>query len=152
MTIMAEPTTHGYAPSDSIDAEVDLYDSEVIAVRGVIEALNQTRHTKATSVEGWRREIVQRFEDIGLKVRVVLHEIEEVEVGTGVTPGQILTSITIVGRLDEMKVGEFDHDRQKHEVRSNILGVDQPEATGTAPISIPTSSGEKRTSSGLILP
>ncbi len=153
---MTEPTEHGYSPNDSINAEVDLYDSEVIAVRGVIEALNQTRHTKATTVEGWRREIIQRFEDVGLKVRVTLHEIEEVEVGTGVSPGQIMTSITIVGRLDEMKVGDFDHDRKGHEVRSNILGLDQPGATGkAAPITVPMSSPgakEKRTASGLILP
>lgn len=152
---MSDLTEHGYTPSDSLDAEIDLYDSEVISIKGVIAALNQTRQTKDTSVEGWRREIIQRFEDIGLKVRVILHEIEQVEIGTGVREGQILTDITIVGRLDEMKVGQFDHDRQRHEVRSNILGVNQPGLSGKISTSYsmaPDTKGQKQTKSGLILP
>lgn len=134
---------------DSLVSDIDLYDSEILAIEGVVKVLNTESRRKETTVEGWRNEIVNRFAEINMRASVVLHSIEGIEDDEGLMhvpeDTRILTTITIEGRIDEPT--EFDHDRMRHEVQANIRGLDQPEAPSR--LIVP---GVKKTASGLIVP
>lgn len=140
-------------PSDGLVVDIDLYDSDVLKIEQVVKELNRTRATKSTTVEGWRNEIVQRFEDAGFRAQVTLQQIEEVQAEGKATQkdGRVFTTISIVGRTEDIHVGEFDHDRQRDEVRSNILGRNAQGNIKSARVALSQESA-KRTKSGLILP
>lgn len=146
--------------SDSTDVtlEFEPYDSEILKIEQVIEALNVTRRTKDTSVEGWRNEISDRFFEAGFKVNITLYEVEGVQVDDGpikpVKGKRIHTVISIEGRADDMKVGEYDHERQGAEIRANIRGLaSQPTPDKKVSVQMPgLPQGMTTSSSGLIVP
>lgn len=137
--------------STELDTEVELYDSDVLAIEGVVKDLNQARQ-RVTTVDSWRNEIINRFAEINLRADVVLRSIEAVEDHEGFmhTPDdtRILTTITIKGRIEQE--AEFDHDKMAHEVRANIRGLNQPTADGA--ISVPVNGLAKKSPGGLYLP
>jgi hypothetical protein len=135
-------------PSDDLVVDIDLYDHEVLKIEKVVGALNRTRATKSTTVEGWRNEIEQRFAEAGFKVNIVLQQIDEIQAEGKATQkdGRIFTTISIVGRIEEMHVGEFDHERQGAEVRANLLGRN---TSGYEPAKKTFGMGTRRTASGL---
>ena len=144
--------------SAALESDIDLYDSDVIKIEKVVGALNHSRLTKTASVEGWRNEIEQRFGEIGFKVNIVLSQIEGTQVDDGPmvpTEGtRIHTLISVQSRVDEIKVGDFDHDQMRYEVQNNIRGV-AGEPVKDKPISITVPGmpkGTTTTASGLIVP
>lgn len=144
--------------SAEVQADIDLYESDVLKIEKVVGALNHSRLTKTSSVEGWRNEIEHRFSEIGFKVNIVLSQIEGTQVGDGpLVPTQgtkIHTLISVQERIDEIAVGDFDHDQMRHEVQHNLRGhTDQ--ATKEKKTSISVSglpANTTTTAAGLIVP
>jgi hypothetical protein len=136
----------------TVECDLDLYDSDVLAIEQVVGALNTSR-TKATTVDGWRREITERFAEAGFKVSVVLRQVEAVERSDGTlaktTNTFIHTTITIDERVDPE--GEFDHQRMAHEVQSNIRGLKGQDDVRKKQVAM-GGAGMTRTDSGLYLP
>lgn len=137
-----------------LGSEIYLYDHDVLAIEAVIEKLNESR-LRPTTVDGWRREIEERFAEAGFTVSVVLRQLEAVERPDGtlakVTGTYIYNTITITGRVE--KQGEFDHDLQRHEVQANIRNLDQPDAPKKkTSVSMATGPNVVRRDSGLYVP
>lgn len=136
----------------TLEAEIDLYDSDVLTIQQVVDALNVSR-SKPTTVDGWRREIEERFSEAGFKVSVVLRQVEGLERPDGtVAPTSndyIYTTITINDRVEPQ--GEFDHQRMAHEVQSNVLGLKGQENVKKTQVAM-GGAGLTRTDSGLYLP
>ena len=98
-------------PGTDVECDLDLYDSDVLAIEQVLDALNESR-TRATTVDGWRREIEERFHEAGFKVAVVLRQVESMERPDGSvvhTSGDYIhTSITITKTMrDAEEAGRF---------------------------------------------
>lgn len=93
-----------------VTSQVELHDSDILRVEGVIAKLNEKSGTW-TDMEKFRQEIIGRFQDIGLSVttRVYTTNVE----------GCIAFDVDIDRRLE----GEFDPDRQVHEVTNDLLDL-----------------------------
>lgn len=88
---------------------IDLHDSEILRIERVVNVLNERRGT-SLPLEAFRREIIERFaEQAGLKVNV--------KVFTTTQEGLYAFTVEIIDRLG----GEFDPDRQVHEVTNDLL-------------------------------
>jgi hypothetical protein len=95
-----------------ISSQIELYDSEIAKIDKTVEVLARRQGTR-TDLEGFRREIIDRFADmVGLKVTVNVYETNQ--------RGMYWFEVQIVDRTD---AHEFDHDRQVHEVTSNLLEI-----------------------------
>ena len=90
---------------------IDLYDSEILAAEKVLEKLNVKQRT-ATNLENFRKEIIERFAEIGLKV--------DVKVWTTNQDGVFGFEVEIIGRTENIN---WDADRMVHEVRTDILDL-----------------------------
>lgn len=112
-------------PVSDVECDIDLYDHDIHAIGLVLARLNQARGSHR-DLEGFRREIVDRFADAGLVATVMMYQ--------GQDGGQpyYLPSISIVGRVG---TDPFDHDRQGHEVCANLLDLPGQEAT-TPPVAV----------------
>lgn len=91
-----------------------LYDSEIDAVHRLLDELRKKEATHQNLHE-FDQEIKGRFLEVGFVVDVVWEESLE---------GQKIYRPTIVleQRTEELKNG-FDHERQAHEIRSDLLGL-----------------------------
>ena len=97
---------------------IELLDSEVDRIQAVWDRLRD-RHQKAfRNFDAVEREIVGRFAEAGFIVHVNWFQYAVDGVPQS---GAAMPEVTIVGRCDPKH--EFDHDRQVHEVTSNILGL-----------------------------
>jgi hypothetical protein len=95
---------------------IELLDSEVDRIQKVWDQLRD-RHQKTTrNYDAVEREIVGRFADEGFVVHVNWYKYA---IDGVIQEGAAMPEVTIVGRCDPK--AEFDHDRQVHEVTSNIL-------------------------------
>lgn len=121
----------------------DLLDSERLAIAKVGSEIQQNVSFKSRELSSVQREIRERFEEIGFVVRVDFYE----KVYEGHLEGVQYPSITLVRRCEPTK-GEFDHDRMRHEVRSNILGKNQQGNVQTTQVA----PGWDQKKSGLIVP
>jgi len=99
---------------------IDLYDHEFLGIEQVATALNASVGTRR-NVESFRKEAVERFEELGLVVDVKGWYTD--------TPGLYAFDIEIVDRCERLRHG-FDHDQQRHEVQTAMLGIDTPGALG----------------------
>jgi hypothetical protein len=114
----------------AMDSEVELYDSDILALERVVAKLNSGPE-RPRSFEEFSREAIERFEDAGYVVTV------SGDIGLGGGQVVFLPEITIVARID--KRGEFDHEKMAWEVQHDILGIDdnpgavQPDGTVRAP-------------------
>lgn len=137
-----------------VDSDIDLYDSDVVKIERVVAALNRSRLTKSTTVDGWHSEIEQRFAEVGFKVNIVLSQIEGTQIGDGpVTPTEgtrIHTLISVQSRIKQIPVGEFDHEQQAYEVQHNIRGLKTEQPDTKVSVSMP--SGTTISPGGLIVP
>lgn len=86
------------------------HDSEIMRAGQVIAALNDKRG-KYVDMEGFRQEIIHRFEDVGFKVAVRVYETDVADC--------YAFDIDFLDRLE----GEFDPDRQVFEVTNDIAGL-----------------------------
>ena len=90
-------------------SQVDLMDTEILRVEKVTQALNQRQGKMGTNLEAFRKEIIERFADIGFKVDVKVYTTDQ--------EGLYAFDIDITDRL----AGQFDPDRQVHDVTNDIL-------------------------------
>lgn len=96
---------------------IELYDSEFFAIEKVLAALNQ-KQKKNVNLESFRKEIIERFEDIGLIVRVKVYDTDQYKV--------YRFDIDIYDRCERK---DYDYEKQTWEVRKDILGI-EPEKKG----------------------
>ena len=98
---------------------INLYDSEVKAIQEVLNSLRD-RTYKSHNLHAFEREILERYAEIGFVGNVLWYE-SNVE-------GVFVPEVEIVGRCAPIKGGEFDHDRMRHEVVNNYLGLPSEDA------------------------
>lgn len=96
---------------------IELYDHDIFSIEKVLAQLNKKQH-KSVNLEDFRREIIERFEDIGLVVNVKVYTTAE--------EGVFAFDIDIYDRCERKP---FDYERQAHEVRNDILEI-EPEKKG----------------------
>ena len=97
---------------------IDLLDSEVDRIQKVWDQLRDRHQKSFKNYDAVEREIVGRFADAGFVVHVswFKYSLDGVP-----QEGAALPEVTVVGRCDPKH--EFDHDKQVHQVTSNILGL-----------------------------
>ena len=99
---------------------IDLWDHEFFGIEKVATALNAAVGTNR-NLESFRKEAVERFQELGLVVDVKGWYTD--------TPGLYAFDIEIIDRCEKLRHG-FDHDQQRHEVQTGLLGIDTPGALG----------------------
>lgn len=102
-----------------IDTLIQLYDSDIIEIEKVLEALNK-RKGQRTDYERWTHEVKERFHRIGLSVSVRWYEagVERADGSLEKIEGTLIPEIVVTGRVEKHT---FDHDRMSHEVQSDLL-------------------------------
>jgi hypothetical protein len=112
----------------TVTPAIDLYDSEVLLIEGVLAKLNEKmgRHVQ---MEDFRKEIIGRFEEIGLIVGVMVYSTAD---AGGLPLDDVYAfDITISDRCERKP---FDYDRQRYEVINDVAGI-EPEMKGvTIPV------------------
>jgi hypothetical protein len=98
---------------------IDIYDSDLIRAEEVLRVLNE-KSGKLKNLEEFRKEIIGRFEEIGLVV--------DPKVWTTTEEGVFAFDVEITGRCEKHA---FDYDRQVHEVTHDILELLPPGERGT---------------------
>ncbi len=107
----------------SVSAIIDIYDEEIPKLESVISKLNLS-FSKPGDMEGFRKETIERFQEVGFIVRVLTYESNE--------PGVYPFDIEIVGRTEPLK-GGFDWEKQQHAVVNDILDLKDHEKGKTIP-------------------
>lgn len=109
--------------SSSLDDHPDLYEHEMLAARNAMGEL-QARYAHETNMGD--EKVQQRFireakgifaEKAGLVITCTFEP--EVSSNEGDNSLYWLPQIGVIGRVDKVK--EFDHDRQKHEIRAGLF-------------------------------
>jgi hypothetical protein len=90
---------------------IELLDSEILRIESVIKAINE-KQRKRVSLEGFRQEIIGRFEEIGLGVGVRAYSTN--------VDGVVAFDIDIERRIEPKT---FDTDRMVHEVTNDLLDL-----------------------------
>jgi len=106
-----------------VSSEVNLYDTEILAVEKVLDKLNERRQkTSRMSYEAFGDEARNRFHEIGLVASVRWYEagVEQPDGTLKKVEGTLIPEIVIKARTDS-KTFQFDHERMQHEVQSDIL-------------------------------
>jgi hypothetical protein len=98
-------------------SDIELYDSEIAEIEGVLLKLNDKVGT-SQDIEAFTHETRERFAEIGFIVSVAWHEFA---VDGQKVEGSYMPEITITGRTE--RPAEFDHGRLAHEIRSNLLEI-----------------------------
>lgn len=101
----------------SVSAIIDIYDEEIPKIESVISKLNLS-FSKPGDMESFRKETIERFQEIGFVVRVLVFESNE--------PGVYPFDIEIIGRTESLKHG-FDFDKQQFAVVNDILDLKDAE-------------------------
>ncbi len=130
--------------ADQVEELDDLYDSEVLEIDRITAVLSQKIGTM-TELSAIQREVRERFAEAGFVARCDFYKDMNDPRPWDEKPS--LPRISIVGRTE--KVGEFDHERMGHEVRSNILGKNEQGDIQKKQIG---QAGFSSTASGLIVP
>ena len=98
----------------NLDSLIDLYDSDFFKIEAVAKKLNESVG-KPRQMEGFRKEILERFEEQGFRVNV--------KVWSTPVDGVYTFDVEIVDRCEPLRNG-YDHERQAWEVQNAILGLD----------------------------
>lgn len=98
---------------------LNIYDEDVLKLQSVHRAL-EGRTYKRHNLDAFEREIVERFQEIGFVVDVKWYTTNE--------DGIFAPVVEVTGRCAPIKAGEFDHDRQRHQVVNNLLGLPEADA------------------------
>ncbi len=115
------------------DDSLDLLDSEIIVVEGVLKELNKRSGVGGINIDAFDREIVSRFFDAGFNVTVNWYSTN--------VEGVYIPEVQINSRT-RSDDGMFDHERMAHEVQTDLLDL------GTGGIVKPTAEDIKRFASG----
>jgi hypothetical protein len=105
---------------------INLYDREVIAAEKVMQVLN-AKVGSQMPMESFRREIIERFEEIGLIVDTFWH--------TTNVPGCFAPDIIIRDRCEPLRHG-FDFDEHQWEVLGDKLGIDKDKSNKVIPFDV----------------
>jgi hypothetical protein len=144
-------TPQGHDTRTQVAIDFDVYEDEIPKIQKVLSYLNGTARHRVHTVDGWRDEIQTKFEEAGFRVGVVMHQITGKEKNGALEKvDQIITSITVQGRVNDIRVGEFDHDRERYAVRK-AAGLQGSTGAAFFPSAAPKTP-ERKTASGLILP
>ena len=144
-------TPQGHDARTQVAVDFDLYEDEIPKIEAVVRHLNNVSRHRPTTVDAWEDEIKQRFHDAGFRVSVVMHQITGKEKNGALEKvDQILTSITVQGRVNDILVGEYDHDRERYNVRKSA-GLQGSSGAAFFPSDAP-GPRERKTASRLILP
>lgn len=105
-------TPAGESRQSELTSQIELYDHEILKIeKHALKPLND-KQGKVLNLEAFRREIIQRFEDIGFIV--------DVKVWDTTQASTYWFDIDIVDRIERIV---FDHDRQVHEVTHDLLDL-----------------------------
>lgn len=96
-------------PESSLTINCEVMDSELLVIEKVLEKINERQGKGGVNLEAFRKEIIERFAAIGFRV--------EVKVYTTDQEGLYWFEIELADRL----AGQFDPDRQVHDVTHDIL-------------------------------
>lgn len=104
-----------------VESMIQLYDSEIIKIEEVLEALNK-RKGQRTDYERWTAETRERFGRAGLIVSVRWYEAGEQQADGTLKKldGVLIPEIVVTGRTEKHS---FDHEQMAHEVQSDLLGL-----------------------------
>lgn len=113
------------ANAPGLTTRMELYDSEILKIEGILDILNSKR-LQRRSFENFTNEIKERFLEIGLVVSVVWYEMGEEQADGSLrkVEGSYMPEIVIKDRVEGF---QFDHDQMKHEIVNNILGMPDQE-------------------------
>lgn len=100
-----------------VTADFDVYDHEIDAIQKVLEAI-APKQGKRINLEAFRKEVIGRFEEIGIVAEIVTYTTTE----DGETPIEGLYAWDLVLRR-RTEPHAFDREQQAHEVRSDLLGL-----------------------------
>lgn len=128
----------------SLQSDVELYDSDRLELVRLTTWLNRENVGKKRNPKKYAEELVERFFKAGYHVEVRMYALEDTESDEIV---EWQPSIIIEARVEAEE--EFDHDRMRYEVRSDILGVNQQ---GNVQQKAVGQAGYARRQSGLIVP
>ena len=119
-----------------VSSMIDLYDSEIPILQDVVDALNQ-KTGKHVNMEGFRKEIIGRFEESGFIVKVKVYSTAD----QGYLPLDDVYAfdIEIIGRCEPRP---FDYDRMRYEVVHDVAGL-EPDKKGLK-IPVPYSPDDLR--------
>jgi hypothetical protein len=92
------------------DDLLNILDSEVAQLGEVVAWAQRERDKGRTSLEAFRRAVVDKFAEVGFRANVKCYDTTE--------KGVYAFDFEILGRVERT---EFDFDRMTHEVRSNLL-------------------------------
>jgi hypothetical protein len=95
--------------ASSISSNIQLYDSEIIAMDPIVRWMGDQRQRRV-DLESFRKEIIERFGMINLRVNVKVWETN--------VPDVYAFDVDIAGRVKE---SAFDFDKMIWEVTHNIL-------------------------------
>jgi hypothetical protein len=102
-----------------VDSQIQLYDSEIIKIEGILEILNKRRGQRI-SYEKYGNEVRERFAAIGLVVSVRWYS-AGVEKDNGTmekVDDLLIPEIVVKGRTSR---STFDHAQMGHEVQNDLL-------------------------------
>lgn len=107
------------AQQGGVESMIQLYDSEIIKIEKVLEALNK-RKGQRTDYERWTAETKDRFGAIGLVVSVLWYEagIERADGSLEKLDGTLIPEIVVKARTEK---AAFDHAQMGHEVQNDLL-------------------------------
>jgi hypothetical protein len=97
-------------PGGVIDVQIELNDSEILEIERGPWAYMQSRQQTRMNLEDFRRTVVDKFAEIGLKATLNAY--------TTKVPEVYAFEVVVHDRLGGK---EFDPDRQVHEVVNNLL-------------------------------
>lgn len=134
---------------DELVSDLDLYERDFITISEVTKTIQQRIGANPpTTNQAYKREIVERFQDAGFVVDVRLFN-DENEDHLPEHERHWFTKIVLTDRCEPIAVGEFDHERQGHEVRSDIRGLNKQGDIQKKPVG---QAGFSVKPSGLIAP
>jgi len=93
-----------------VSSLIDLNDADILRLEGVLRRLN-ARVGERLPLEAFRKEIIERFGDVGFKV--------DVKVWTTGREGVYAFDIEIQDRIE----GQFDPDQMVFEATRDVLGL-----------------------------
>lgn len=103
---------------------LNIYDEDVLKLQAVHRQL-EGRTYKSHNLHAFEEEILERFAEIGFKVDVKWYTVHS---GGIEQAGVFAPVVEVIGRCDPLTAGEFDHDRQRHQVVNNLLGLPAADA------------------------
>lgn len=104
-----------------VESLIQLYDSDIIKIEGVLEALNKRKGQRRDYAQ-WTAETKERFADVGLLVGVAWYEAgrERPDGSLEKIEGTKIPEIIVKGRIEKHV---FDHEQMAHEVQGDLLGL-----------------------------